>query len=179
MALNKPLNGPTTGEMERAESDWEKMLALATSAVPPTLPTPPGDASPPAVGRVVSLLGAATEVVCRLGRADLLVGRSHECDWPPSILALPAVSAAKIDTSASSRSIDTAVRAFSNKQEPVYAIEAPALEQLAPDLIIVQDHCRVCAVTPNDLRASCARQLVLKPSTLADCLDDVQRVGNQ
>jgi iron complex transport system substrate-binding protein len=58
--------------------------------------------------RVISLLGAATEMVVRLGRADLLVGRSHECDYPPSIASLPLVSAAKIDVDASSREIDAA-----------------------------------------------------------------------
>ena len=164
----------SSAQMERAESDWEKLLALAaTSTAPPLIAV-----DTPAPRRVVSLLGAATETVARLGCADLLVGRSHECDWPPAILKLPTVSAARINTLADSRAIDAAVRSFADAKEPVYAIEAETLERLAPDLVIVQDHCRVCAVTPNELAPSCARQLVLKPSTLADCLEDVARVGN-
>jgi len=69
------------------------------------------------------------------------------------------------------------VRKFADAQETVYAIDATTLEELAPDLVIVQDQCRVCAVRPDDLACSPARTLVLKPETLADCLDDVCRVA--
>ena len=133
--------GPGSAAMERSETDWEKLLALAvTATMPQAAPSATAPISPPSVAprRVVSLLGAASETVVRLGRADVLVGRSHECDWPPSILRLPMVSAAKIDTHADSRTIDSAVRAFADKKEPVYAIEAATLDRLAPDLVIVQ-----------------------------------------
>ena len=172
MALS--LGGPSSAAMEQAESDWEKLLALASTAVAPrSLPA----SSHSAPQRVVSLLGAATETIYRLGRGDLLVGRSHECDWPPSVLRLPMVSTAKVDTEADSRAIDAAVRSFADRREPVYAVKVNMLERLRPDLVIVQDHCRVCAVTPDELSGSCTRQLVLKPSTLADCLADVETVG--
>jgi iron complex transport system substrate-binding protein len=72
---------------------------------------------------------------------------------------------------------DAAVRTFADAQETVYAIDAATLEGLAPDLVIVQDQCRVCTVRPDDLACSAARTLILKPETLADCLDDVCRVA--
>lgn len=148
--------------------------------------------------RVVSLLGGATETVFRLGCEETLVGRSHECDWPPQVLTLPQVSYARIDPSEPSVRIDAAVRRLATDGMPVYAVDDEALSSLRPNLIIVQDHCRVCAVSPEDLQralffqdspddkeetcnmgARCARfkTLVLKPSTLEDVLQDVVAVG--
>jgi iron complex transport system substrate-binding protein len=72
-----------------------------------------GGGGPARPQRVLSLLGGATETVYRLGCGDSLVGRSHECDWPPAVLRLPALSASKIDSSGSSLSIDLAVRYIS------------------------------------------------------------------
>jgi len=91
------------------------------------------------------------------------------------------VSSSKIDPNADSLAIDLAVRGFADRKEPVYALRQAELDHLNPDLIIVQDHCRVCAVTPAELAASSssctAQQLVLKPETLEDCLGDVTRVA--
>ena len=88
--------------------------------------------------RILSLLGGATETVCRLGCADSLVGRSHECDWPPSVLNLPAMSASKIDPTGSSLSIDLEVRRFADRKEPVYELKVADVRLLDPDLVIVQ-----------------------------------------
>jgi len=129
--------------------------------------------------RVLSLLGGATETVCRLGCADLLVGRSHECDWPPSVLQLPAMSASRIDTTGSSLSIDLEVRRFADRKEPVYELLVADVRRLDPDLVIVQDHCRVCAVTPHELEGCGAlNQLVLKPCTLDETMGDVLRIAD-
>jgi iron complex transport system substrate-binding protein len=129
--------------------------------------------------RVLSLLGGATETVCRLGCAHVLVGRSHECDWPPAVLLLPALSASKVDTAGSSRSIDLAVRRFADQKVPLYELKVAEVRRLDPELVIVQDHCRVCAVTPAELDAACGpdlprKQLVLKPHTLDEAMGDVQ-----
>uniref|UniRef100_A0A7S2B6C4 Fe/B12 periplasmic-binding domain-containing protein n=1 Tax=Octactis speculum TaxID=3111310 RepID=A0A7S2B6C4_9STRA len=131
--------------------------------------------------RVVSLLGAATETIHRLGLGDQLVGRSHECDYPPVVLSLPMISKPRLDVESPSASIDAAVREQVKAGETVYALDDEQLSLLAPDLLITQDHCRVCAVTPRDVAnsvtCSSVRQLVLKPATLNDCLGDVQRVA--
>lgn len=135
--------------------------------------------------RVVSLLGAATEVLFRLGLGGRLVGRSHECDYPEAVLSLPCISRPRLDVKASSKEIDAVVRERSLAGEPIYKLDDKALSELgAIDLIIVQDHCRVCAITPSDIHQSetlaCSnvRQLVLKPSTLNDCLDDVTTIAS-
>jgi len=138
--------------------------------------------------RVISLLGAATETLYRLGLGDRLVGRSHECDYPKAVLSLPCISRPRLDVNGSSREIDDTVRLRSAAGEPIYKLDDEVLATLAPfDLLIAQDHCRVCAVTPADLKQSnvittCAKdnnlkQLVLKPSTLSDCLDDVNKIA--
>ena len=139
--------------------------------------------------RVVSLLGAATETMYRLGLGDRLVGRSHECDYPPAVLSLPCISRPRLDVDASSSAIDAAVRERSAAGEPIYKLDDEVLSTLvgdeeAPlDLIIAQDHCRVCAITPDDVNQSQAlacsnvQQLILKPSTLADCLGDIHKIA--
>eukprot|EP00550_Attheya_septentrionalis_P002487 CAMPEP_0198284808 /NCGR_PEP_ID=MMETSP1449-20131203/4223_1 /TAXON_ID=420275 /ORGANISM="Attheya septentrionalis, Strain CCMP2084" /LENGTH=492 /DNA_ID=CAMNT_0043982023 /DNA_START=197 /DNA_END=1675 /DNA_ORIENTATION=- len=132
--------------------------------------------------RVVSLLGASTETIYRLGLGSKLVGRSHECDFPPACLSLPCISRPRLDVDASSLEIDEAVRSHSAAGEPVYKLDDAVISQLKPDLIIAQDHCRVCAITPGDISNSefCANipQLVVKPSTLQDCMNDITTVAN-
>ena len=141
--------------------------------------------------RVVSLLGAATETLYRLGLGDTLVGRSHECDYPPAALLLPCISQARLDVTAPSSEIDASVRALSASGEPVYELDREGLEKLgapdgrALDLIIAQDHCRVCAITPADLvktAETCsilnAKQLILRPSTLQDCLENITQIAD-
>jgi iron complex transport system substrate-binding protein len=135
--------------------------------------------------RVVSLLGAATETLYRLGLGHTLVGRSHECDYPPACLKLPCISRPRLDVNGTSKEIDDAVRLRSAAGEPVYKLDDEVLGTLAPlDLLIAQDHCRVCAVTPNDVKNSevmaCAnvKQLVLSPATLSDCMMNVNEIAN-
>ena len=132
--------------------------------------------------RVVSLLGASTETIYRLGLSEKLVGRSHECDYPPACLSLPCISRPRIDVEASSIEINKAVNAHSANGEPVYKLDDEVISQLDPDLIIAQDHCRVCAITPGDVSNSttCSkiRQLIVKPSTLEDCLKDITTIAN-
>ena len=80
------------------------------------------DARPPQ--RIVSLLGASTETIYRLGLGHLLVGRSHECDWPPAVLALPCISRPRLDVdSASSAAIDATVRERAAEGQPMYKLD--------------------------------------------------------
>jgi iron complex transport system substrate-binding protein len=108
--------------------------------------------------RIVSLLASGTELVCALGAGDRLVGRSHECDHPAWVTRLPAVSAPTFDITGESRAIDARVRERLTRGEPLYRIDEALLARLAPDLLITQTHCMVCAVSPADLAHMTAAQ---------------------
>lgn len=101
--------------------------------------------------RIVSLLASATELVCELGAGDWLVGRSHECDYPIWVKGLPAVSRPTFEITGSSAEIDARVRERLSTGQPLYEIDGDCLAQLAPDVIITQTHCEVCAVSPAEL----------------------------
>lgn len=106
-----------------------------------------------------SLLPSATEIVGALGLTDSLVGVSHECDWPPDARRLPTITASRVDTTTlASAEIDTAVRDALADGLPLYAVDAELIEQLAPDLIVTQDTCAVCAVSTADVREVCLVQ---------------------
>ena len=132
--------------------------------------------------RVVSLLASATEIVCALGAGDALVGRSHECDNPEWVRGLPACSEPAFDISVSSREIDAEVNRRIRAGEPLYHIHAGRIRELAPDLVIAQEHCEVCAVTPGDVaRSGCgigeARVLALCSSTVEGVFGSILQVA--
>ncbi|HKP49648.1 MAG TPA: ABC transporter substrate-binding protein, partial [Gemmatimonadales bacterium] len=116
--------------------------------------------------RVVSLLPAATEIVAALGDQPLLVGISHECDYPPSVLHLPRVTTTPIDIRASGAVIDADVRRLYQAGQPVIAIDASALQRLEPDLIITQDLCQICAVSDGQVH-QLAAALQSQPEVLS------------
>jgi iron complex transport system substrate-binding protein len=132
--------------------------------------------------RIVSLLASATEIVDALGASSALVGRSHECDNPRSVRALPECSSPAFDIHVSSRAIDTEVNRRIRAGEPLYVIHSQLIESLQPDFILTQEHCEVCAVTPADLTRSGydlaqARTLALAASTLDDIFDNITRIA--
>lgn len=134
--------------------------------------------------RVASLLPSATEIVCALGAEARLVGRSHECDHPPSIRDRPVLTSSRIDACGSSRQIDQAVRAVLQDALSVYDVDSSPLAELEPDLVLTQDLCEVCAVSIRDVQQALkhttgadTRLLSLRPTRLADVLDDVLRVA--
>lgn len=133
--------------------------------------------------RIVSLLPSATEIVCALGAEDELVGISHECDFPASVAARPVLTRSRLDADDTSRGIDAAVCAVDALG--IYAIDEAALAAAAPDVIVTQDLCEVCAVSLDDVRAAVVRlahrervEIVsLRPTRLGDVLGDVERIG--
>jgi iron complex transport system substrate-binding protein len=133
--------------------------------------------------RIVSLLASATETVFALGKGRLLVGRSHECDYPPQARALPRCSEPAFAIEGTSAEIDRAVRAAAARRAAqalsIYRVDEERLKELRPDLILTQTQCEVCAVSPKDLQASYpgATILALSPGRLADVYEDIERVG--
>jgi iron complex transport system substrate-binding protein len=133
--------------------------------------------------RIVSLLASGTELVCALGAGEMLVGRSHECDTPEWVKRLPAVSRPTFDVTGSSAEIDRLVRARLAAGEPLYEVDEKLLVELAPDVLITQTHCEVCAVTPGDVArgvpsALCRRQVVaLEAGTLEGILSGFVEVA--
>lgn len=134
--------------------------------------------------KIVSLLSSATEIVCALGLRDQLIGRSHECDFPESVKTLPQLSKPKIDIHAKSSEIDRAVKALSHNALSIYEIDSQALKSLAPDFILTQDQCEVCAVSLKDVeRAVCemagrpVKVISLKPNSLADVFSDILQIA--
>jgi len=133
--------------------------------------------------RIVSLVPAATEIVAALGFGDRLVGVSHECDHPAAVRALPRVTRSLMPSEATSAAIDAVVREHVAAARPLYELDARALADLRPDLVITQSLCDVCAVAEDDVRRSLARLpgpprlLTLSPATLADVVGDLRRVA--
>jgi len=144
--------------------------------------------------RLVSLLASATEMIAELGALGQLVGRSHECDYPPVVLSLPVVSTVAIDTTASSAHIDAQIKQLADTHlQPedaalralsIYAIDISLLQELRPDAIFTQTQCEVCAVSERDVTRAVAqltgmqpRIVALTPHRLSDVWEDVLRVG--
>ncbi|MGH7867862.1 MAG: ABC transporter substrate-binding protein, partial [Candidatus Dormibacteraceae bacterium] len=130
--------------------------------------------------RIVSLLASGTEIVCALGAAATLVGRSHECDNPVWVHNLPRLSEPAFDVTLPSLAIDTEVRRRIRAGEPLYKIHSEEIQDLHPDLILTQAHCDVCAITPAEVEktsASAIPQLVLSAFSLDDIFSSIHRIG--
>lgn len=127
--------------------------------------------------RVASLLPSATEIVCMLGLDQLLVGRSHECDAPASILGLPVLTTTSIESDRPSAEIDAQVKNHLAHGLSLYGVRMELLAELQPDLILTQAHCEVCAVSERDLEGLDARVLSLSPTTLAEVWASIKAVG--
>lgn len=133
--------------------------------------------------RVITLLPAATEIVAALGGAGSLVGISHECDYPASVQGLPRVTATPVDVASSGAEIDAEVRRLRDTGQPVIGIEADLLRRLAPDLVITQGLCEVCAVADGETHRLAAtihpapQVLALQARDLQGIWADIRRVG--
>lgn len=136
--------------------------------------------------RVVSLLPSATEILCRIGGADLLVGRSHECDFPAEVAYRPVLTSQKTHA-ATSAEIDREVREalqHGGGGAGLYRLDEARLRELRPDVILTQDLCDVCSIDLRTVQRVAAdmpsKPLIvnLNPSTIMQVLDDVLRVGD-
>jgi len=133
--------------------------------------------------RIVSLLPSATEILFALGFDKEIVGVSHECDFPARARAKRVVIHSRLPHDASPSEIDRLVREYVSRGESLYSVDAEALGELAPDLIITQDLCQVCAASPDDLATTLARfpqlpeVLCLNPQDLGDVWRDILWVG--
>lgn len=135
--------------------------------------------------RIVSLLPSATEILFALGLGEQVVGVSHECDYPSAARTKPVVIHSRIPRDTTPLEIDRLVRQFTARGESVYSVDAEALKRLAPDLIVTQNLCSVCAASPEDLAAVLATfdyrpdVLSLDPLDLGDVWRDILWVGDE
>jgi iron complex transport system substrate-binding protein len=133
--------------------------------------------------RIVSLLPSATEIVYALGLGEALVGVTHECDFPQAARSKPVLTASALPHAASSLEIDRHVRRSLHAGSSLYTLDADLLERLAPDLIVTQELCAVCAVS-YEIVARAAKRLrgdprivSLEPSSLEDVYANIETVG--
>lgn len=134
--------------------------------------------------RIVSLLPSATDIVCALGLRDDLVGRTHECDWPPGVEEVPAMTSDNLATNEmTSGEIHEAIGGAVHSGSSVYALDDDALEQAKPDLVLTQELCDVCAVSYTEVTEAVrllegdVRVVSLEPRTISDVLGHVELVG--
>ena len=134
--------------------------------------------------RIVSLIASATEIVAALGLQSYLVGRSHECDYPSSVIALPSCSSSDVAKESTSHEIDVHVRSMVRDALSVYQVDYALLNDLAPTHILTQTQCEVCAVTLTEVNhalehlQSAPIVTALEPMTLADIWGDIQTVAD-
>src|ERR1017187_996484 len=113
--------------------------------------------------RIVSMISSATEIVHALGALPWLVGRSHECDYPEEVRALPVCTAPRFAVDGDSREIDRLVKRTLAESISVYQVFDDVLERLQPTHILTQIHCEVCAVSLRDVERSVAGRLASRP----------------
>jgi iron complex transport system substrate-binding protein len=133
--------------------------------------------------RIASLVPSATEMLFALGLGDAVVGVTHECDYPPPAARLPHLTRTVIPPGLSSAEIDRAVRERTERGKALYELDGGRLRALAPDLVVTQAVCEVCAVAVEDVRAVAAelpsqpRVLSLDPSTLGEVLAGMRELA--
>ena len=135
--------------------------------------------------RIVSLLPSATEILFALGFDHEIVGVSHECDFPLRARTKTVVIHSRIPKDSTPGEIDRIVREYISRGESLYAVDAEILRELAPDLIVTQDLCHVCAASPDDLAIALSKfeqrpeVLCLNPQDLRDVWRDILWVGEE
>ncbi|MGF7076577.1 cobalamin-binding protein [Mucilaginibacter sp. 3215] len=135
--------------------------------------------------KIVSLLPAATEIICALGLEKNLVGRSHECDFPASVKELPICAEANFPDGLSSADIDIKVKEILADALSVYTVKREQIKALSPDVVMTQAQCEVCAVSLKDVEEALenyldkqAQIISLQPNSLDDIFEDIVTVAN-
>jgi iron complex transport system substrate-binding protein len=133
--------------------------------------------------RIVSLLPSATEILFAIGGGDDVVGVTHECDFPEAAKALPHLTSSALPHAGSAAEIDRHVRKSLHAGSSLYHLNSELLERLAPDLIVTQELCAVCAVSYSIVNRA-ARRLTsdpriisLEPSSLEDVYANIETLG--
>jgi iron complex transport system substrate-binding protein len=133
--------------------------------------------------RIASLVPASTEMLFALGLGDQVVGVTHECDFPPAAAALPPLTRTVLPEGLSAGEIDAAVKRIVGEGKALYSLDEERLAELAPDLIVTQAVCEVCAVSYEDVIEVAARLpgrpqvLQQDPGSLSEVLADLDRLG--
>ena len=133
--------------------------------------------------RIISLVPNGTEILFALGAGDSVVGVSHECDYPPAARTRPILTGSALTPGMSAAEVDAAVAAQVGSGASLYTLDEEQIAALAPDVIVTQQLCPVCAVSTAQVDGAvrplprCPEVLSLDPRTLADVLADVRRVG--
>ncbi len=134
--------------------------------------------------RIASLVPSATEMLFALGLGGDVVGVTHECDFPPQAASVPHLTATVLPQGLDAGEIDAAVKEVVGEGRALYSLDEELLAELAPDLIVTQAVCEVCAVSYEDVVAVAARLpgrpqvLQQDPSRLGEVLGDVTRLGD-
>ena len=102
--------------------------------------------------KIVSLLPSCTEIICKLGYSENLVGISHECDYPNSISGLPVLTKARLSSEGNSIEINQCVSDLLQRGLSVYDVDASLLKSLSPDIIVTQAQCEACAVSLDQVK---------------------------
>ncbi len=138
----------------------------------------------PSTPRIISLIASSTEILVRMGYERFLVGRSHECDYPATVLSLPAVTSPKFPTDGTSYEIDQRIRAIVQEGLSVYRVDAEKVKQLAPTHIVTQVQCQICAVSLRDVDAAlkeitgCDPKVIhLEPYNMEGVFKDIEKIG--
>ncbi|WP_414578960.1 cobalamin-binding protein [Anabaena sp. CCY 9402-a] len=135
--------------------------------------------------RIISLIPSGTEILAALGLTDAIVGRSHECDYPPEIIDRPICTQARLDSNISSNQIHNQINDLLQSALSIYQVKTDILEKLQPTHILTQDQCKVCAVSLNEVEKAVAEltqstpQIIsLQPNLLEDVWNDIERVAH-
>ena len=126
--------------------------------------------------RIVSLLPSATEIVYALGLGENLVGRSHECDYPTGVETLPACCDSRVSLSLDSGELDTQVKSLVKDGLSIYEVFHDRLKRLAPDVIITQTQCEVCAVSEAEVEQAVQDWIGGQPTIISLAPQDLAQV---
>jgi iron complex transport system substrate-binding protein len=136
------------------------------------------------VKKIVTLIPSATEIVAFLGEKDSIVGRSHECDYPPDLNKIKKLTSPKINVDGTSGEIHKQINTILENSLSVYKVDIKELKKLEPDVVITQAHCEVCAVSLAEVEEIVAKHLnektkiiSLQPNTLGEVFDDIKKVA--